>query len=173
MHLHVNLKCANVQKLLRNLRVAVKEVGGNSEWGKTAMSRRKRPEGVVLGATYLGEWRKYKKLTLEQVGKKIGLDKSALGRIENGHTPYDQIHLQQLSEVYGVSILDLLYTDPKRQVDINAPWAVHLTQQEKRSRIARVPRATADVMNLVKQLSPEDIETAKMILEAMRAKGNK
>jgi hypothetical protein len=26
---------------------------------------------------------------LEEVGKKIGLDKSALGRIETGDTPYD------------------------------------------------------------------------------------
>ncbi len=52
---------------------------------------------------------------MEEVGKIIGLDKSALGRIETGDSPYDQYHLQQLSEVYGVTIPDLLYTDPKRQ----------------------------------------------------------
>ena len=136
------------------------------------MARRKRPEGVVLGPTYLREWRTYKKLTLEQVGKLIDLDKSALARVENGHSPYDQIHLQQLSEVYGVSIIDLLYTDPKRQIDVNAPWATHFTQQEKRARFARVPRATADLMKLINDLKPEDVETAKVIIKAL-AKGKK
>ena len=137
------------------------------------MARRKRPEGVVLGPTYLREWRTYKKLTLEQVGKLIDLDKSALARVENGKSPYDQIHLQQLSEVYGVSIIDLLYTDPKRQIDVNAPWATHFTQQEKRARVARVPRATADLMNLVQKVAPEDTETIKMVVEAVLAKGKK
>ena len=137
------------------------------------MARRKRPEGVVLHPTYLREWRNYKKMTLEQVGKLIDLDKSALARVENGHSPYDQIHLQQLSEAYGVSIIDLLYTDPKRQIDVNAPWATHFTQQEKRARVARVPRATADLMKLINGLKPEDIETAKVIIEAIKAKGKK
>ena len=133
------------------------------------MPRRKRPD-VPLEPTYLAEWRKYKKLTLEQVGNKIGLDKSALGRIELGKSPYDQIHLQQLSEVYGVSIPDLLYTDPKRQLDVNSPWALRITEQEERSRKARVPRATTDLYELIKKIGPEDTETAKIIIEALLAK---
>ena len=108
------------------------------------MSRRKRPEGIKLGKTYLREWRIYKGLTLEQAGKRIGLDKSALGRIENRKSPFDQIHLQQLSEVYGVSIRDLLSTEPKR------------------------PETTDELSELAKRLKrPADVATATTLAEAI------
>jgi transcriptional regulator with XRE-family HTH domain len=73
---------------------------------------RKKREKVELGSTYLRPWREYKDMTLEGVGKLLGWDKSSLSRIETGALPYNQVHLQQLSKVYGVSIVDLLFTDP-------------------------------------------------------------
>jgi transcriptional regulator with XRE-family HTH domain len=76
--------------------------------------RRKRPANEKLEPTYLTAWREFRDKSLEQVGKNIKLDKSALSRIETQKSPYDQFHLQQLSREYGVSIPDLLYTDPKR-----------------------------------------------------------
>lgn len=78
------------------------------------MSRRKRPDGLKLEPTYLRPWREYKKMTLAQVGEAIKLDQAALARIELGKTPYDQVHLQQLSELYGATIMELLYHDPFR-----------------------------------------------------------
>ena len=46
-------------------------------------------------------------MSLEDVGKRMGIDKTAISRIERGLTPYDQIHLQQMSEIYSSTrILD-------------------------------------------------------------------
>ena len=83
------------------------------------MSRRKRPAGFELDPTYLLEWRKFRDLSLEEVGNLMGIDKTAISRIERGLTPYDQIHLQQMSEIYRATIPDLLYTDPRRQTQPN------------------------------------------------------
>jgi transcriptional regulator with XRE-family HTH domain len=77
------------------------------------MGRRARPK-VKLEPTYFREWRKFRKMNQVEVGLKIGLDSSAVGKLERGVTPYDQIHLQTLSKLYNVPIPDLLYTDPRR-----------------------------------------------------------
>jgi len=108
------------------------------------MSRRKRPENVELEPTYLAAWRKHKKLTLKQVSQQIGIDATAISRLERGQTPWDQVHLQQLRDLYGVTIPDLLYTDPLR------------------------PKANAEVVELAKKLErPADIASVKMFVEAM------
>jgi transcriptional regulator with XRE-family HTH domain len=108
------------------------------------MSRRKRPEDVELEPTYLAAWRKHKKLTLRQVAQDIGIDATAISRLERHQTPYDQIHLQQLSQRYGVTIPDLLYKDPER------------------------PRAADDLVELVRKLErPADVAAVKMFIEAM------
>jgi transcriptional regulator with XRE-family HTH domain len=78
------------------------------------MSRRKRPADLELEPTYLRAWRLHKKMTMEQVASHMHIDQAALSRIETKKTPYDQYHLQQLSQIYGVSIPDLLYRDPDR-----------------------------------------------------------
>jgi hypothetical protein len=44
------------------------------------MSRRKRPEGLELEPTYLLEWRKFRDMSLEDVGKLMGIDKTAISR---------------------------------------------------------------------------------------------
>ena len=108
------------------------------------MSRRKRPEDVELSPTYLAAWRKHKKFTLKQVAEHIGIDPTAISRLERHQTPYDQIHLQQLSQLYGVSIPDLLYDDPER------------------------PRVTKEIVELVKRLDrPADVAAVKMFVEAV------
>jgi transcriptional regulator with XRE-family HTH domain len=78
------------------------------------MSKRKRPADFELHRTYLREWRKSKDMTLDEVGKLMGMDKSSISKMERGLTPYNQIHLQQMRDIYNVEIPDLLYTDPKR-----------------------------------------------------------
>jgi hypothetical protein len=89
-------------------------LAGKIEDEGVAMSRRKRPDDVVLEPTYLREWRVFRKMSLEAVGKVMGLDKSALSKMERNVTPYDQVHLQQMRDIYRVTIPDLLFTDPKR-----------------------------------------------------------
>lgn len=108
------------------------------------LSRKKRPGNVDPEPTYLAAWRKHKKLTLRQVAKHIGIHATAISRLERGMVPVDQVHLQQLRDLYGVTIPDLLYTDPQR------------------------PKANAYLVELVKKLSrPGDIDAVKMFVEAM------
>lgn len=108
------------------------------------MSRSKRPESVDLEPTYLAAWRKHKKYTLRQLAKLIGIHATGISRLERGTVPYSQVHLQQLSRLYGITIPDLLYTDPLR------------------------PKASADVVDLVRRLErPSDIAAVKMFVEAM------
>jgi transcriptional regulator with XRE-family HTH domain len=83
------------------------------------MARRKRPD-VKLEPTYLREWRKKSGLTLSQVADRIGLDPTAISRLERGTSPYDQLHLQQMSELYRCTIPELLYSDPRRERPIDA-----------------------------------------------------
>src|ERR1700760_3850411 len=78
------------------------------------MPRRKRLASEDLDPTYLRAWRMKNKLTQKQVAEAIKLDQAALSRIESGKSPYDQVHLTQLSQLYRVSIPDLLYRDPDR-----------------------------------------------------------
>src|ERR1700722_9819970 len=107
------------------------------------MSRRKRPEGLVLDPTYLLEWRKFRDLSLDEVGKLMGIDKTAISRIERGLTPYDQIHLQQMSEIYQATIPDLLYTDPRRQTQPNQFGTVGFKNIPRTARRKVVPKTPA------------------------------
>ena len=135
------------------------------------MSRRKRPEGLELEPTYLLEWRKFRDMSLEDVGKRMGIDKTAISRIERGLTPYDQIHLQQMSEIYGATIPDLLYTDPRRQTQPNQFGMVGFQNASKPG--AKVRRHTpADGLTemFAKLKLPEEIDAVKMMIEALTAR---
>jgi transcriptional regulator with XRE-family HTH domain len=108
------------------------------------VSRRKRPENEPLAPTYFTAWRKHKKFTLRQLAKIMDITPTAISRLERGISPYDQIHLQQMSRIFGVTITDLLEKDPLR------------------------PKATAVLVDLVKKLErPADISAVKMFVEAI------
>jgi transcriptional regulator with XRE-family HTH domain len=78
------------------------------------------------------------------VAKLIGIHATAISRIDRGVVPPDQVHLQQLRDLYGVTIPDLLYTDPQR------------------------PKANTEIVELVKKLErPGDIAAVKMFVEAI------
>ncbi len=135
------------------------------------MSRRKRPEGLELEPTYLLEWRKFRDMSLEDVGKRMGIDKTAISRIERGLTPYDQIHLQQMSEIYRATIPDLLYTDPRRQTQPNQFGTVgfqNVPQGDKKAR-RRTPADELTEM-FAKLKLPEEIDAVKMMIEALTAR---
>jgi transcriptional regulator with XRE-family HTH domain len=69
-----------------------------------------------LQPTYIREWREFRRLTLAEVGRAIGLTVSALSRLERGETPFTQIHLQRLSRVLRCSIVALLTKPPRPSV---------------------------------------------------------
>jgi transcriptional regulator with XRE-family HTH domain len=134
------------------------------------MSRRKRPEGLELEPTYLLEWRKFRDMSLEDVGKLMGIDKTAISRIERGLTPYDQIHLQQMSEIYRVTIPDLLYTDPRRQTQPNQFGMVGFQNAPKAGAKVRRHTAADGLSEMFAKLKlPEEIEAVKMLIEALAA----
>ena len=136
------------------------------------MSRRKRPEGLKLEPTYLQAWRKFRDLSLEEVGKMMGIDKTAISRIERGLTPYDQIHLQQMSQIYRATIPDLLYTDPLRQTQPNAFGIVGFQNSPvPAARKVRARTPADDVSDLLGKLKlPEEIDAVKMMIEALTAR---
>ena len=111
------------------------------------MSRRRRPEGLKLEATYFQAWRKARRFTLAQVSKHMGIHPTAISRIERRKVPYDQIHLQQMKELYGVTIPDLLYRDPER------------------------PHPAEDLVKLVNKLErSEDVRKVTTLVESLLAK---
>ena len=135
------------------------------------MSRRKRPDDLILEPTYLAEWRKFRNMSLEEVGKLIGVDKTGLSRMERGVSPYDQIRLQQLRDIYRVSIPDLLYTDPKRQTQPNKFGKVGFenTTPPRQKMVPKTPKSDlADLMAKVKL--PEEVDAVKLLIEALAAR---
>lgn len=55
----------------------------------------------------LREARDYLGLSREKVAAKVGISSKTLERWEKGETPVKRYQLQQLAEVYGVSVDDL------------------------------------------------------------------
>ena len=64
--------------------------------------------------TFMRQWRKFKKMTLEQVAERVEVDTSTVGRIERGEIPYNQDFLERVAFAYGCEVTDLLSVDPLR-----------------------------------------------------------
>jgi transcriptional regulator with XRE-family HTH domain len=135
------------------------------------MSRRKRPAGLELDPTYLLEWRKFRDMSLDDVGKLMGIDKTAISRIERGLTPYDQIHLQQMSKIYKSTIPDLLYTDPRRQTQPNQFGMVGFQNVQQGDKKVRRRTPADELTEMFAKLKlPEEIDAIKMMIEALTAR---
>nr|WP_281436129.1 helix-turn-helix transcriptional regulator [Methylobacterium organophilum] len=70
---------------------------------------------------YLRAWRKRLRMTLEAVGDEVGMTGPNLGRIEKGEVPYSQDLLEQLADIYGCEVADLLIRDPS---DPEGMWSL-------------------------------------------------
>lgn len=62
--------------------------------------------------TFLREWRKWRKLTLEQAAELVDLSHSQLSRIERGSSDYTRSTLEALAKIYVCEPGDLLSKDP-------------------------------------------------------------
>ena len=60
---------------------------------------------------YLSSLRKYYKITQDELAEKLGVTRQAVSKWENGATIPDIELLMKLSELYGVSINDILNAD--------------------------------------------------------------
>jgi transcriptional regulator with XRE-family HTH domain len=68
-----------------------------------------------LRLTFLRQWRKFRHLTQEQAGERMGIDYSTLGRIERGIIPYSQQVLEAAASAYNCEPWDLLNVDPFKE----------------------------------------------------------
>lgn len=111
------------------------------------MARRKRDTEVKLPISYFREWRKFRELNLSDAAEAMGVTESAVSRLERAVTPYDQVHLMQLSKLYRCSIPDLLGRDPLRQKPVD------------------------ELIDRVRKLTePEEIKAALGVVNALLAK---
>ena len=63
----------------------------------------------------LKDLRRLSGMTQEQVAEKVGLTRQAISSYESGRTQPDLAMLEQLAEVYGAEITDVLYGTGPRQ----------------------------------------------------------
>lgn len=64
--------------------------------------------------TYLSELRKYYKITQDELAEKLGVTRQAVSKWERGNTIPDIESLLKLSELYGVTVNDILKADLNR-----------------------------------------------------------
>ncbi len=86
-------------------------------------------DGRELPAQYIREWRKYRKLTLEELAEQIGMSPGNLSNIERGVTPYNRDHLQALADTLDCTIVDLLSRDPDETDPFGSLWKSWTPQQ--------------------------------------------
>ena len=71
--------------------------------------------------TFIRQWRKYRKLTLEKASERAGMSKGNLSNIENGKTGYNQATLEALAEALQCGPVDLLIRNP---LDPDGIWSL-------------------------------------------------
>lgn len=67
----------------------------------------------VLGKTYLTKWREFRGLNQSQAADAANISRTLLSKMENGHSPYLQQHIEALADLYRCSPSDLIGQDPK------------------------------------------------------------
>jgi transcriptional regulator with XRE-family HTH domain len=73
-------------------------------------------------ATHIRAWRKYRGLSLERLGERVGVTKGALSQLENGTVAYTQPMLEALADALSCEPQDLLMRDP---TDPEGIWSIY------------------------------------------------
>lgn len=63
---------------------------------------------------YFKEWRKFRRLTLEQVAERADTTKSAIQKLETGETMYNQSSLEALAEALTTTPAELIAGPPSK-----------------------------------------------------------
>lgn len=66
---------------------------------------------------FLFEWRKFRGLTQEALGYKVGLTQGMISHLETGETDFTSTHLDLLSKALHCTKYDLLFRDPNNDND--------------------------------------------------------
>lgn len=62
--------------------------------------------------TYIREWRKYKKMTQQEVAERLDMEQGTISKIENRTYPINLDFLEKLAFVLGIEVADLLSVNP-------------------------------------------------------------
>ena len=71
---------------------------------------------------FIKAWRKYRKLTLEQVAERLDVTAGALSQLERGDIGYTQPMLEALAEALNCEPSDLIVRDPGASAGIMLIW---------------------------------------------------
>jgi transcriptional regulator with XRE-family HTH domain len=88
---------------------------------------------------FLKEWRKFRGLSQEKLGERIGVSKGDISNWEKGKRRYNQDLLEQLAEALECEPADLIMRDPTDPESIWTIWE-HASEGEKQDirRLAEV-----------------------------------
>ena len=81
-----------------------------------------RPPPAKFRPTHLRAWRKYRGMTIVELGEKIGMTNSNLSMLENGKRGYTQGTLEKLAEALETDVNSLLSRDPGEAESIWSVW---------------------------------------------------
>ena len=96
-----------------------------------------RQTGCMAGTyrvTFIRQWRKFRKLTLQQLAAKTGTDHGNLSRIERGQKPYKQQLLEDIAKALDTTPAALLERDPHKQEEISSIWQTIRPSDHSRAR---------------------------------------
>jgi transcriptional regulator with XRE-family HTH domain len=71
---------------------------------------------------YIKEWRKFRKLTQDELAERVGITRTYLSKIENAKRKYDQRFLEAAADALECTIADLLVRDPSEPEGIWSVW---------------------------------------------------
>jgi transcriptional regulator with XRE-family HTH domain len=105
-----------------------------------------RFKGPRFQPTFIRKWRKYRRLTQEQLAERVGMSPGNLSNIETGKQPYNQEHLEPIAVALGCEVVDLLIRDPTEPDSIWTIWERAKPAQRKQIvEVAKVLMQTAAV----------------------------
>lgn len=73
--------------------------------------------------TYIRQWRKFRKLTLERLAERLEVTAGALSQLERGDTGYTQPMLEALASELQCEPADLITRDPAHEASIMLIWS--------------------------------------------------
>lgn len=71
---------------------------------------------------FIGEWRRYRDLTQEQLADRLETTKQTVSRIENGVQPYGQDFLEACADALGCEPADLIMRNPEEPEGLWSIW---------------------------------------------------
>lgn len=86
-----------------------------------------------LNRTFIREWRKHRRLSLDRLAPRIPMAVSSLSRVERGVQPYSQPMLEAIAEALGCAPADLLMRNPLEEADPRVQDLLNSLDEQERN----------------------------------------